>query len=72
MKTGERGGEKKVTQLYQSTKNHWVPQPTHITSKTGVIMVPPVANVIKLFTAVIYKFCNKLEHLSLASLSSLV
>jgi hypothetical protein len=30
------------------------------------------ANVIRLFTAVIYKFCKKLERLSLASLSSLV
>jgi len=30
------------------------------------------ANVIKLFSAVIYNFLNKLDHLSLASLSSLV
>jgi hypothetical protein len=33
---------------------------------------PPVANVIKLFMDVSYDFSNKLEHLSLASLSSLV
>ncbi len=32
----------------------------------------PVANVIKLFSAIIYDFRNKLERLSLASLSSLV
>ncbi len=31
----------------------------------------PGANVIKLFTAVIYNFCNKLERFSLASLSRL-
>jgi hypothetical protein len=32
----------------------------------------PVANVIKLFSAIIYDFRNKLERLSLASLFSLV
>jgi len=32
----------------------------------------PGANVIKLFTAVVYEFCNKLECLTLESLSSLV
>ncbi len=32
----------------------------------------PGANVIELFTAVSYDFCNKLERLSLASFSSVV
>jgi hypothetical protein len=41
-------------------------------SKMFMKPTTPGANVIKLFTAVIYDFCNKLECLSLASLSSLV
>ncbi len=36
------------------------------------VILPSVANVIKLFTVVSYDFRNKLERLSLASLSSLV
>ena len=43
-----------------------------ITAVKSVIVQAPGANVIKLFMVVSYDFYNKLECLSLASLSSLV
>ena len=45
--------------------------PVPMTRKNVFMVLRPVANVIKLFTAVSSTFHNKLEHMYLASLSSL-